>query len=153
MMLFKLTPESMFFLRVGSTLSNASVIQGTSTENLPQDRSPSCSLLRRICRVNNDRILGLIVCDYVGVVVATTLPCSEQNQPLLVTKSYRQGHQGADARRPTHGDRLNMHLPCRGGLLGISNEPDVKQACKAYCEERRYQGTSKDLLRCCEKAH
>lgn len=118
-----------------------------------QGRGPSCSLLRWICRVNNDRILGLVVRNYVGVVVATTLPYFEQSQLLLVSKIYGQGHQGAGTRGPTHGDRFDMHLPCRSGLLGISDEADVKQACKAYCEERRYQGTSKDLLRCCEKVH
>lgn len=152
-MLFKLIPESMVFLRVGSTLFDASVIQATCTEFLTPDGSSSCSLLRWVCRVNNDRILGLVVRDYVGIVVATTLPYIEKSQKLPVSKRYGRGHQGADARRPTHGDRFDMHLPCRSGLPGISNEADIKQACKAYCEESRYKGTSKDLLRCCEKAH
>ena len=42
-MLFRLTPESMVFLRVGNTLSNASVIRATNTSFFPRMEAPAAA--------------------------------------------------------------------------------------------------------------
>jgi hypothetical protein len=60
--------------------------------------------LGRMCRVNNNGILGLVIDDEVGVVVALPRPCTQcQFWFVLPDRSWEH----------THRNRLDMH--CAGG--------------------------------------
>lgn len=57
-------------------------------------------LLRRICRIDDGRLLGLIIADEVGIVVASPGPWHETSASLL---GYWEDLH-------THWNRVDMHV-------------------------------------------
>lgn len=93
-----LIPLSVAFFNAGRTLpqDQSRFILGNGTFG---------DILRRIRRINNNRIFRLVVRYEVGVIIARPLPYSTRRSTSTISPFE-------ESVELTHRNRLDMHLPC-----------------------------------------